>query len=96
MTPSFPYSRQLNRPVRYFKYFTMVDLFCVCIGTVVVPQIFGLTFLLFGFVLWFFYNLIFRIGRPPGYGWHYFKSLVRPEYFNAGRGRLGRVVRRES
>jgi hypothetical protein len=74
----------------------MVDLFCVCISTVVVPQIFGLPLLLVGFAFWFVYNLIFRMGRPPGYGWHYFKSLTRPECFNAGRGRRCRMVRKES
>jgi hypothetical protein len=96
MTQSFPYSRQLNRPIRYFKYFTMVDLFCVCISIVIVPQIFGLALLFVGFVFWFAYNLVFRMGRPPGYGWHYFKSLMRPEHFNAGRGRPRRMVRRET
>ncbi|MGA3007135.1 MAG: hypothetical protein ABSE59_04515 [Opitutaceae bacterium] len=74
----------------------MADLFCVCIGTVVVPQIFGLSFLVAGFVCWFIYNLAFRMGRPPGYGEHYFKSLLRPGYFNAGRGRPGRMVRRQA
>jgi hypothetical protein len=96
MTQSFPYRRQLNRPVRYFKDFTMVDLFGICISTVVVPQIFGLTFLVVGFVFWFAYNLAFRMGRPPGYGEHYFKSLMRPGHFNAGRGQSRQLVRRES
>jgi hypothetical protein len=96
MTPSFPYSRQLNRPIRYFKYFTMVDLFCVCIGIVVIPQIFGFFFLVAGFVVWFACNLAFRMGRPPGYAGHYFKSLLRPGCFNAGRGRPCRIVRREA
>ncbi|HSY54384.1 MAG TPA: hypothetical protein VK785_08055 [Opitutaceae bacterium] len=95
MNMDFPYSRQLNRPIRYFKYFTMADLFCVCMGTVVVLQVFGLTLLLVGFVLWFGYNLAFRIGRPSGYGGHYFKSLMRPECFTAGRGRHRQMVRRE-
>jgi hypothetical protein len=95
MTLNFPYSRQLNRPVRYFKYFTMTDLFCVCVGTVVIPQIFGLTLLVLGFIAWFLYNLVFRIGRPAGYGVHFFKSLMRPECYSAGRGRRRRMVRME-
>jgi hypothetical protein len=96
MNQIFPYSRQLNRPIRYFKYFTMVDVFSICIGTVVVPQIFGLSFLIAGFVVWFACNLAFRMGRPPGYGWHYFKSLMRPDCFNAGRGCKRQMVRRDS
>lgn len=95
MTKNFPYSRQLNRPIRYFKYFTMADLFCICMGTVVVPQICGLIFFAAGLIAWFIYNLVFRMGRPPGYGAHYFKSLLRPEHFNAGRGRPCLMVRRE-
>ena len=92
---NLPYSRQLNRPIRYFKYFTMLDIFAISVSTIVVPQIFGVTFLAILLVIWFIYNLAFRIGRPAGYGPHFFKSLFRSDHYNAGRGQFRKMVRRQ-
>ncbi|HKB91721.1 MAG TPA: hypothetical protein VKC60_14480 [Opitutaceae bacterium] len=90
----FSYSRRLNRPVLYFKYFTMFDLFGLVIGVVVVPPIFGMSLFFGGAVIWFVYTLAFRIGRAPGYGHHYFKSLFQSSHFTVGRLKLRRAVRR--
>jgi hypothetical protein len=75
----FPYSRLLNRPVRYGKYFTMIDLFIIVVGLLVVTPLMGLGAFLAGFVFYFLHLLFFRLGKRPGYDVHFFKSYIRAE-----------------
>jgi hypothetical protein len=80
----YPYSRLLNRPVRYFKFFTVGDLFVIVIGQLLVTAIFGLQAFILVFAVFFGHLFLFRLGRRPGYDVHFFKSLFRPEKYRIG------------
>jgi hypothetical protein len=90
-----PYSRLLNRPVRYLKFFSVGDLFFL-----VIVGLLGTAFLGFGAAMlfgavYFVHLLVFRIGKRPGYDVHFFKSLVRPDRYRVGgTARRARVVLR--
>ena len=89
-----PYSRQLNRPVRYFKFFTMVDLFLIVGAVIVVPQVLGFLGFLVTFAAYFVHLLVFRINRRAGYDVHFFRAMLRPRRYRAGRVENRRFVRR--
>ena len=91
-----PYSRQLNRPVRYFKFFTMLDLFIVVGAVIVVPQLLGFFGFLVTFAFYFLHLLIFRLNRRAGYDVHFFRAMLRPRRYRAGRVENRRFIRRIS
>ena len=80
-----PYSRQLNRPVRYFKFFTMLDLFIIVGAVIVVPQLLGMLGFLLTFAGYFLHLLVFRLNRRAGYDVHFFRGMLRPHRYRAGR-----------
>lgn len=80
-----PYPRQLNQPVRYFKFFTIMDLIVIAGCTLVVPQMLGFLYYLAALLVYVIYHALFTIGKPEGNGSHYFQQLIRPDKFNVGR-----------
>ena len=89
---SIQYSRQLNRPVRFFGFFTIGELFIVVLSVIIIPQIFGfLTWMEF-FAVMFTFLLTMRIGKPEGHVWHFLGYHLRARQYVAGRAPIRRMV----
>jgi hypothetical protein len=78
------YNRQLNKKVVFFGFITYLDLFTTCIGLCFFIGTKSWSLMPFGIFVFIAYGIRFRIGRPEGYGYHYFRALLTPRRFRSG------------
>lgn len=73
----------------------MIDLFVIVGGVIAVPQVLGFIGFIVAFAAYFTHLVIFRINRRAGYDTHFFRAMMRPRRFRAGRLERRQIVLRD-
>jgi hypothetical protein len=80
------YHRQLGRSIYIWGVFTPGDfgalIIALALDMLILDSNWGMVAVLAGYPA---YLAAFRLGRPPGYDAHYFRSWVLPRLFRPGR-----------
>lgn len=92
--PTVRYHRQLARSIYIWGVFTPNDfgILIAALGAniLLLSSNAGMVAILVGYPA---YLAAFRLGRPPGYDVHRFRSLALPTMLRPGRAAEGRVLR---
>jgi hypothetical protein len=90
---SIPYNRKINAPIRFLYYLEIVDLFFLLILGVLAP-LFVSSFMPVSIPLWhsaiwfmslFFFLVLIKVGRAPGFVPHWLGKTFRGKSFHPGK-----------